>query len=60
MDIVENRRGRHMHFDKTVNLGQVITIIALVFTIIGMTNRMESRLTALETKVQIIMLKMGW
>ncbi len=40
---------------KTIDLGTLISLVALLFALWGLSNKFENRMTAVETKVDFLM-----
>ena len=50
----ERRQESGWKITKTVDVGTVITSIVLLIALFGMSNKLESRLSTLEAKVEMI------
>lgn len=40
-----------IRFDNTISTGTIVSLIVLLIALVGMVNRLESRITAIETKI---------
>lgn len=43
-----------IRIDKSIRLGDVLTIVTILAGMIGLSGKLESRMTALETKVEFL------
>lgn len=51
----DDRRNHHSwRISKTIDLGHMITLIGVLIAMMGLASKLESRITAVETKVQFI------
>ena len=47
---MEHEQAHHVRFDKTINLGHVITTVAILLSMVIAWEKMDSRLMAVETQ----------
>lgn len=50
----DRRNHQSWKINKSIDLGHVITLIGVLLGMMGLASKLESRITAVETKVQFI------